>query len=100
MLIFKVLWCLSSLTNLYKPYNLIIFAILNFSTVILAPRVFGNPRTFDFDHIENSLLILFEILSLEGWTEVRDVLESINPPWGIIFIHLYVFLAGIISVQK
>ena len=62
--------------------------------MILAPRVFGNPRSFDFDHIGSSLLILFEILSLEGWTEVRDVLESINPPWGIIFIHLYVFLAG------
>ena len=34
----------------------------------------ANPRNFNFDHIGNAMLALFEVLSLEGWIEVRDVI--------------------------
>jgi hypothetical protein len=37
-------------------------------------RVWSNPYNFDFDTISNSMLALFEVLSLEGWLEVRDVI--------------------------
>ena len=39
----------------------------------LAPRVWANPYVWSFDSFRSSLLILFEIVSLEGWI---DVLES------------------------
>ncbi|GAA6055172.1 hypothetical protein JCM3770_002218 [Rhodotorula araucariae] len=38
-----------------------------------APRVWANPYVWSFDSFRSSLLILFEIVSLEGWI---DVLES------------------------
>jgi sodium leak channel non-selective protein len=38
------------------------------------PRVWANPYNFDFDSIGTSMLALFEVLSLEGWLEVRDVI--------------------------
>ncbi|VDP08165.1 unnamed protein product [Soboliphyme baturini] len=34
----------------------------------------ANPRNFNFDHIGNAMLALFEILSFKGWTVVRDVI--------------------------
>ena len=40
----------------------------------------ANPRNFNFDNIGNAMLALFEVLSLEGWLEVRDVIiERTNP---------------------
>ncbi|GAA5899990.1 hypothetical protein JCM8208_005559 [Rhodotorula glutinis] len=39
----------------------------------LAPRVWANPSVWSFDSFRAALLILFEIVSLEGWI---DVLES------------------------
>ncbi|GAA6002347.1 calcium channel protein CCH1 [Rhodotorula paludigena] len=39
----------------------------------MAPRVWKNPSVWSFDSFRSSLLILFEIISLEGWI---DVLES------------------------
>lgn len=47
----------------------------------LAPRVWDNPApstTFSFDTFRSSLLILFEIVSLEGWTDVMGVATSIT----------------------
>ena len=41
---------------------------------IWVPRVWANPYNFDFDSIDTSMLALFEVLSLEGWLEVRDVI--------------------------
>ena len=46
----------------------------------------------------NAMLVLLEMLSLEGWTEVRDTLEPIHVPWGMVFPHLYVFLAGLVAL--
>ena len=37
---------------------------------MLVPRVWKNPRNFNFDTVYDGLLALFEVLSLEGWLEV------------------------------
>ena len=66
------------------------------SVSILAPRQWTNPRNFNFDNIGHAILVLLEMLSLEGWTEVRDILEKVHPPWGMIYPHLYVFLSGLV----
>ena len=63
---------------------------------ILVPRIWSNPKTFNFDTMSNAMLALLEMLSLEGWTKVRDILEDVSPPWGHIYPHLYVFLACLI----
>jgi len=40
----------------------------------------ANPHNFNFDNIGNAMLALFEVLSLEGWLEVRDVIiERVRP---------------------
>ena len=40
----------------------------------------ANPRNFDFDNIGNAMQALFEVLSLEGWIEVRDVIiDRVQP---------------------
>jgi hypothetical protein len=47
----------------------------------LAPRAWDQPSpstTFSFDNFRSSLLILFEIVSLEGWTDVMWVGTSIT----------------------
>lgn len=41
---------------------------------IWVPRVWSNPYNFNFDSIGDSMLALFEVLSLEGWLEVRDII--------------------------
>ncbi|KAJ7487241.1 Ion transport protein-domain-containing protein [Mycena galericulata] len=45
------------------------------------PRVWNNPApstVFSFDSFRSSLLILFEIVSLEGWVDVMGVATSIT----------------------
>ncbi|KAJ7479857.1 Ion transport protein-domain-containing protein [Mycena latifolia] len=47
----------------------------------VAPRVWDNPApstVFSFDSFRSSLLILFEIVSLEGWIDVMGVATSIT----------------------
>ncbi|GAA5967490.1 hypothetical protein JCM11641_000565 [Rhodosporidiobolus odoratus] len=43
----------------------------------LAPRVWSNPQTWSFDTFRSSLLILFEIISLEGWIDVEESVMQI-----------------------
>lgn len=46
-----------------------------------APRAWNNPApstVFSFDSFRDSLLILFEIVSLEGWIDVLNVATSIT----------------------
>ncbi|KAI9891202.1 MAG: calcium channel protein [Vezdaea aestivalis] len=43
---------------------------------VLAPRVVSNPY-YDFDNFANSLFILFQIVSQEGWTDVMWSAQSI-----------------------
>ena len=65
---------------------------------ILVPRVWSNPRNFNFDNIGNAMLTLFEVLSLEGWLEVRDVInERVSPNNGF-YIHLFVFCGCMIGL--
>lgn len=42
-------------------------------TFLFLPRR-ANPRNFNFDNVGNAMLALFEVLSLKGWVEVRDVI--------------------------
>ncbi|KAF7334437.1 hypothetical protein MVEN_02273100 [Mycena venus] len=47
----------------------------------VVPRVWDNPApstVFSFDSFRSSLLILFEIVSLEGWIDVMDIATSIT----------------------
>lgn len=55
--------------------------VLGDSYGFLTPRVWSNPSpstSFSFDTFRSSLLILFEIVSLEGWTDVMQVATSIT----------------------
>jgi len=46
---------------------------------IMLPRVWQNPQVWSFDNFWKSLLIMCEIISLEGWI---DVMESVMPLRG------------------
>ncbi|KAK0551675.1 calcium channel protein [Tilletia horrida] len=51
-----------------------------FQWTFLAPRVWANPTegsVYSFDDFKSSLLILFEIVSLEGWINVMTAAMSI-----------------------
>jgi hypothetical protein len=76
----------------------------------LVPRVWANP-TLDaskwaFDSFRESLLILFEIVSLEGWIDVmasvmditgRDQQSSTNASqWNALFFVLFNLFGGVI----
>ncbi|CAD5216869.1 unnamed protein product [Bursaphelenchus okinawaensis] len=65
---------------------------------ILIPRVWANPRNFNFDHIGNAMLSLFETLSYKGWNVVRDILWIRLGAWAVIFIHIYVFIGCMIGI--
>ncbi len=73
------------------------------------PRVWANPSpstTFSFDSFRASLLILFEIVSLEGWVDVMGVVTSITGPnqkpqtnasqVNAIFFVIYNLLGGVV----
>jgi hypothetical protein len=73
------------------------------------PRVWANPSpstTFSFDSFRASLLILFEIVSLEGWIDVMGVVTSITGPnsqpqtnaseVNAIFFVVYNLLGGVV----
>lgn len=44
----------------------------------LMPRVWDNPYVYSFDSFRSAVLILFEIISLEGWINVMVSLMSIT----------------------
>lgn len=73
------------------------------------PRVWANPSpstTFSFDSFRASLLILFEIVSLEGWIDVMGVVTRITGPnlqpqtnasqVNAIFFVVYNLLGGVV----
>ena len=73
------------------------------------PRVWANPSpstSFSFDSFRASLLILFEIVSLEGWIDVMQVATSITGPdqqpqinsaqFNAFFFIIYILLGGVI----
>ena len=65
---------------------------------IAAPRRWRNPRYFHFDSMGSALMALFEVLSLEGWTGVRDILTKRVGWVGSVYLHLYVFIACLIGL--
>ncbi|KAL3095996.1 hypothetical protein niasHS_005755 [Heterodera schachtii] len=65
---------------------------------MLVPRVWTNPRNFNFDHIGNAMLALFETLSYKGWNVIRDILWARQGPWAVFFIHVYVFIGCMIGL--
>uniref|UniRef100_A0A8R1EUZ8 Ion transport domain-containing protein n=1 Tax=Caenorhabditis japonica TaxID=281687 RepID=A0A8R1EUZ8_CAEJA len=65
---------------------------------IWVPRVWTNPRNFNFDHIGNAMLALFETLSYKGWNVVRDILYLRHGAWAVLFIHIYVFIGCMIGL--
>ncbi|XP_058810825.1 sodium leak channel NALCN isoform X2 [Phymastichus coffea] len=65
---------------------------------ILVPRVWANPRRFNFDNIGDAILALFEVLSFKGWLDVRDVLIKALGPVHAIYIHIYIFLGCMIGL--
>ncbi|KAG6337189.1 hypothetical protein ID866_1903 [Astraeus odoratus] len=75
----------------------------------LVPRVWDNPSPstkFSFDNFRSSMLILFEIVSLEGWIDVMSVAMSItgvgqqpqtnNAEANAIFFVIYNLLGAIV----
>ncbi|BEI83049.1 hypothetical protein CcaverHIS002_0309170 [Cutaneotrichosporon cavernicola] len=80
------------------------------SLEFLAPRAWGNP-TFDgskwsFDDFRRSMLILFEIVSLEGWTDVMSSAMNIvgqdqqpqtnAQQWNSIFFIIFNLFGGVV----
>ncbi|KAK7047557.1 calcium channel protein [Paramarasmius palmivorus] len=73
------------------------------------PRAWDNPSpstTFSFDSFKSSLLILFEIVSLEGWIDVMNTATSIvgrnDQPqtnvseWNALFFLIYHLVGGVV----
>ena len=65
---------------------------------LIVPRVFKNPRRFNFDNLGNAMLALFEVLSYKGWVDLRDVIIYKRGPLAAVYIHLYVFLGSMIGL--
>ena len=65
---------------------------------MLVPRRWVNPRNFDFDDMGAAFLALFEVLSLEGWTDVRDIIHQQVGWVASLYPHVYVFFACLIGL--
>ncbi|XP_056005775.1 sodium leak channel NALCN-like isoform X4 [Ostrea edulis] len=62
------------------------------------PRTWSNPYNFNFDNIGSAMLALFEVLSLEGWLEVRDVIIERVGLDHAIYVHVFVFMGYMIGL--
>ncbi|XP_020895810.1 sodium leak channel non-selective protein [Exaiptasia diaphana] len=65
---------------------------------MLVPRVWKNPRNFNFDDVFKAFLALVEVLSLEGWLEVRDVIRDSPVAEYAVFVHIYVLFGSMIGL--
>ncbi|CAK9304150.1 unnamed protein product [Gordionus sp. m RMFG-2023] len=70
----------------------------NIHPKIMVPRIWANPRNFNFDNVQNAMLALFEILSFKGWTDIRDMLIIQVGPLHAIYVHIFVFVACMIGL--
>jgi hypothetical protein len=82
------------------------------SLAFLVPRVWENPDThasaWSFDSFRDSLLILFETVSLEGWIDVMASLMNINgmdlqpqtnvSQWNAIFMVIFNLFGAVITL--
>ncbi len=57
----------------------------------------ANPQNFDFDYIGSAMLALFEVLSLEGWLEIRDIIMD---RMGTVCIHILIEIKSKISFSN
>lgn len=79
------------------------------SLAYLVPRVWSNPQEvgathFSFDSFRASILVLFEIISLEGWIDVMSAAmaivgldeqpDDLNSQWNSIFFLTFHLLGG------
>ncbi|KAF8840292.1 hypothetical protein BDN67DRAFT_996862 [Paxillus ammoniavirescens] len=72
-----------SVQGIHDCTNEYVNTIYGDSFGFLIPRAWDNPSpstTFSFDNFRASMLILFEIVSLEGWIDVMSVAMSITGP--------------------
>ncbi|CAF1362403.1 unnamed protein product [Rotaria sp. Silwood1] len=65
---------------------------------MLVPRVWANPHNFNFDYIGSAMLALFEVLSLEGWLDIRDIIMERMGLEHAIFVHIFVFIGTLIGL--
>uniref|UniRef100_A0ABM0M2J1 Sodium leak channel non-selective protein-like n=1 Tax=Saccoglossus kowalevskii TaxID=10224 RepID=A0ABM0M2J1_SACKO len=65
---------------------------------MVVPRVWSNPRNWNFDDLGSAMIGLFEVLSLEGWLEVRDIIIRQTNLWETIYIHTFVFIGCMIGL--
>ncbi|CAF3718555.1 unnamed protein product [Rotaria sp. Silwood1] len=72
--------------------------VSNDDPVMLVPRVWANPHNFNFDNIGSAMLALFEVLSLEGWLDIRDIIMERMGPEHVIFVHIFVFIGTLIGL--
>lgn len=73
---------------------------------ILMPRAWQNPYVWSFDSFRSAILILFEIVSLEGWVDVMDSAMAIvnldiqpqdnNSQYNSIFFLIYNLIGAIV----
>ncbi|KAK4699999.1 hypothetical protein P7C70_g6253, partial [Phenoliferia sp. Uapishka_3] len=71
----------------------------------LAPRIWTNPYVWTFDTFRGSLLILFEIISLEGWVSVMESVMQITgldrqpqleaSQWNALFLVIYNLIGAV-----
>ncbi|CAI8036576.1 Sodium leak channel non-selective protein [Geodia barretti] len=82
----------------------------NYSPSILVPTVwYTHRRDFDFDNTLKAMLTMFEVLTLEGWLDVRDMLvrDPVSPgipstqeAWYMaVFLHIFIFFGVNIGLQ-
>ena len=96
----------SGLSDCIYEYN---STVIGNAFGFLAPRAWEKPApstTFSFDSFRESLLILFEIVSLEGWIDVLGVAASITgtnlqpqsgfSPVNAIFFVIFNLLGGVV----
>ena len=51
----------------------------------------ANPHNFNFDYIGSAMLALFEVLSLEGWLEIRDIIMDRMGPVSSVTLGFFSF---------
>lgn len=66
--------------------------LLRYQSICLLDVPRANPRNFNFDNVGNAMLALFEVLSLKGWVEVRDVIiHRVGPVILCTAVHFIIY---------
>jgi len=68
----------------------LLLSLLFFMYGIAGYYLFSEIDPFHWGSLSKSLLTLFQILTLEGWTDVMSAVANVNPLYGIYFISFIV----------